>query len=89
MRVWVRGSVWLCLSLLLWTAAQESTHSHPTRSDAASCPVCLAAHTASPAPNSSDSTPAFAAVGLLQDEVVVANARLEFSDLDVRGPPVL
>ena len=89
MRVWVRWSVWLCLSLLLWTVAEESTHNHPNRSDAASCAVCLAAHTASPAPRSADSTPAFAAVDTLQEEPVVANARLEFSDLDIRGPPAL
>ena len=29
MRVWVRWSAWLCLSLMLWTAAAESTHNHP------------------------------------------------------------
>jgi len=89
MRIWVRFSAWLCLSLLLWTVAQESTHTHSTRTDAATCAVCLAAHTASPAPYSADSTPAFAAVGLLQEEAVVANVRLEFSDLGNRGLPVL
>lgn len=89
MRVWVRWSAWLCLSLLLWTAAEESTHNHPSRIDAATCAVCLAAHTANPAPHSSDSTPAFAAVGFLQEVVVVATARLESSHLDIRGPPVL
>ena len=69
-------------------AAEESTHSCRTRTVAASSAVCLAAaHTVSPAPNSSDATPAFAAVGVLQNEVVLANA--EFSDLDIRGPPVL
>jgi hypothetical protein len=89
MQVWVRSSVWLCLSLLLWTVGVESTHNHPSRSDAASCTVCLAAHTANPAPHAADSTPAFATVGMLQEEPVSANARLEFSHLEIRGPPVL
>lgn len=89
MRVCLRWSAWLCLSLMLWTAAAESTHCHPSRTDTASCAVCLAAHTANPAPNSTDSTPAFTAVGVLDEEAVVLTARLEFSDLDIRGPPVL
>jgi len=36
-----------------------------------------------------DATPVFAAVGITQDEAVVAKARLDFSDLGIRGPPVL
>jgi hypothetical protein len=89
MRFWVKWSAWLCLSLMLWTATAESTHNHPSFSDAASCAVCMAAHTASPAPHSADATPAFAAVGMLHEEAVEANIRFEFSDLEIRGPPVL
>jgi hypothetical protein len=89
MRTWVKWSAWICLSLMLWTAAEESTHNHPSFSDAASCALCLAAHTANPAPYSADTTPAFATVGVLDEEVVVANARFEFSDLEIRGPPIL
>jgi hypothetical protein len=89
MRSWVRWSACLCLSLLLWTAAAESTHNHPSQSENAACAICLAAHTASPAPISADTTPVFAAIGLTQEKEVVAKARLDFSDLGIRGPPVL
>ena len=89
MRLWLRWSAWLCLSLLLWTAAQESTHHHPTRIDAASCAICLAAHTATPAAHSSTSAPAFAMVGVVHEEALVSYLRIESSDLGIRGPPVL
>jgi hypothetical protein len=89
MKLWLRWSAWLALSLLLWTVAAESTHNHPTRADAASCSVCVAAHSASPAPHSSDAKPVFAAVGLLREEAVIARARFDFSVLGIRGPPAL
>jgi hypothetical protein len=31
--MWKRWSTWLCLSLMLWTVAAESTHNHPTRTE--------------------------------------------------------
>ena len=89
MRYWMKWSAWLCLSLMLWTAAAESTHNHPSQTEAASCSICVVAHTASPAPVSVHRTPFFAAVGLLREERVLAKARLDFSDLGIRGPPVL
>jgi len=88
MRSWLRSCAWLCLSLLLWTVVVESTHNHPNQSENATCTICLAAHTASPAPTSTDATPVFAAIGIAQEEAVVAQARLDFSDLGNRGPPV-
>jgi len=88
-RYWVKWSAWLCLSLMVWTAAAESTHNHPSQTEAASCSICVVAHTASPAPISVQRAPFFAAVGLLQEEGVLANARLDFSDLGIRGPPAV
>jgi len=87
MRLWMRWLAWLCLSLMLWTATAESIHNHPNQSESASCAICLAALTASPSPSSTATTPVFAAVGLAQEEAVVAPAQLEFSDLGIRGPP--
>jgi len=89
MRLWMRWSAWLCLSLLLWTVAAESTHHHPSQSENASCSICMAAHSASPAISSGQATPVFATVGLLREEAVVAKARLDFSELGIRGPPTL
>jgi len=89
MRLWLRWSACLCLSLICWTAAAESTHHHPDLTESGSCVLCVVAHTASPAPNSTDSTPAFTTVGLWHEKTVVANVRLYFSDLTNRGPPAL
>jgi len=87
MRVWVRWSAWLCLSLMVWTVAVESTHNHPNQTDSASCVICVAAHSASPAVSSVHGTPVFGAIGLFHEEDVVAKVRLDFSDLGIRGPP--
>lgn len=87
MRLWLRWSAWLCLSLMLWTVAAESTHNHPSKTDAASCSICVVAHSASPTVNCSQATPVFAAIRLLQAEEVVAKARFDFSDRGIRGPP--
>jgi hypothetical protein len=89
MRVWGRWSAWLCLSLLLWTAAAESTHHHPSQTEAVSCSICAVAHTASPAATASSRSPVFAAVGLCHDKETVAQARVSFSELEIRGPPVV
>jgi hypothetical protein len=89
MRLWVRWSSWLCLSLMLWAAAVESTHNHPTQTESASCSICMAAHSASPTVSSSQTTPLFAAIGLLQEEDVIAKAQFDFSNLGIRGPPAL
>jgi hypothetical protein len=74
---------------MLWTVAAESTHNHPNRTESTSCPICVEAHSASPAALSGHATPVFAAVGLLQEENVVAKARFDFSDLGIRGPPAV
>jgi hypothetical protein len=87
MRFWVRWSAWLCLSLMLWTAAVESTHNHPSQTEAASCSICVVAHTASPTASTAQGAPVFAAVDLFHEEDAIAKARLEFSDQGTRGPP--
>lgn len=87
MRNWMRCLACFCLSLMLWTAAAESTHNHPSQTEAASCSICVAAHTASPAVAISHGAPQFRAVGLFHEKDIVTNAQLEFSDLGIRGPP--
>lgn len=89
MRSWIRWSAWICLSLMLWTTAVESIHSHPGPNEAATCSICVVAHTASPAVNAVHSTPFFSAVGIFHEEEFVANARLDFADLGIRGPPAV
>ena len=89
MRLWVRWSAWLALSLMFWTVAAESTHTHPNQTESASCSICIAAHSASPTVSSVQAAPVFAAIGLLREEDVIAKTRFDFSELGIRGPPVL
>jgi hypothetical protein len=87
MRLWLRWSAWLCLSLIFWTAAAESTHSHPNLAQASSCSVCVAAHSSSPTASSTHAQPVFATIGVLRDEEVLAKAEFDASSLGIRGPP--
>jgi hypothetical protein len=80
---------WLCLSLMLWTAVAESTHNHPNKAEAASCSICVVAHTTTPTASCSHAQPVFAAIGLLQEEEVIAKARLSVFELGIRGPPAV
>jgi hypothetical protein len=87
MRLWIGGWAWLSLSLMLWTAAAESTHNHATQLESATCSICVAAHSASPILSSVQAAPIFAAVGLLLEQDIVAKARIPFADQGIRGPP--
>jgi hypothetical protein len=87
MRSVYRWSAWFCLSLMLWTAALESVHHHPSQNDAASCSICVAAHSTTPTVSSTHVRPVFTTVGVLREEAVLANARLDVFELGIRGPP--
>lgn len=89
MRSTVRWLAWLCLSLVLWTAVAESTHNHPNQSESNSCSICVAAHSTAPAASCNPARPVFAAIGLLQEEEVIAKARLSVFELGIRGPPAV
>ena len=89
MRFTCRWLTWLCLSLMLWTAVVESTHNHASQTESASCSICVAAHTSTPTASCNHAQPVFEAVGLLQEEAVIAKARLSVFDLGIRGPPAV
>jgi hypothetical protein len=89
MRLWMRWSAWFCVSLMFWAALAESSHHHPTRTESASCSICVVAHSTRPTASSSQAAPVFTAINLLREEDVVAKARFDFSDRGIRGPPVL
>ena len=74
---------------MVWAAAVESTHNHATQNDAATCSICVVAHSANPTLSFSHAVPLFAAIGLLREEDPVAKARLDFSEAGIRGPPAL
>jgi hypothetical protein len=89
MRLWLRWPAWLCLSLVFWMAAAESTHNHPNPVKAASCSICVAAQSSSPTASSSHTQPVFATVSVLRDEEVLSKAEFDASSLGIRGPPAI
>jgi hypothetical protein len=74
---------------MLWTAVVESTHNHAKSTESSSCQICMVAHSASPAVSSHQARPVLEAVELLQEEEVIAKARLNVFDLGIRGPPAV
>ena len=74
---------------MLWTAVAESTHNHPNKTEAISCSICVMAHSTAPVISSHQAKPVFEAVGLLQEEEVIAKARISISELGIRGPPTV
>lgn len=89
MRFTSRWLTWLCLSLMLWGAVAESTHSHPNKTESASCSICVVAHGTAVTPTSNHIRPIFAAIGVLQQEDVVAKAGPALLEFGIRGPPAL
>ena len=89
MTLWTRWSAWFCLSLMLWTAAVESAHHHANKTEPVSCSICVVAHTTAPIASSHHAKPFFTAIGLLQEEETIAQARLHSSDRGIRGPPAI
>jgi len=87
MRLWVRLLACVCLLLMMWTVAAETSHHHPNRTESSSCSICVVAHSASPVVSTAQAAPIFAAVGLFREKNVVVKARLDFSHLGIRGPP--
>ena len=87
MRSVIRCAAWVCLSLMLWTAAAEPLHSHPNQLQSASCSMCMLAHSATPV-GVAHAAPIFSAIGVLQEEEIVAEVWVTGFELVIRGPPV-
>jgi hypothetical protein len=89
MRLSFRWLAWFCLSLMLWTAVVESTHSHANKTESAACSICVVAHSTTPTAIANYTRPVFGTVGLLQEEELIAQVRLSVFDLGIRGPPAV
>ncbi len=79
---------WLCLALMLWSVFAFAAHSHLRTNDSATCRVCVAAHSASPAVHAHARNPVFFTVRLVQTaDPTSAKQRLIAFALTVRPPP--
>jgi hypothetical protein len=88
MRPFSRWSAWLCLLLILWSAAIVAVHHHDKGAEAAHCTVCMAFHGAAPAPQIVLPRTTFAAVSpVTPGPVAAAKQHLAIFALAVRPPP--
>jgi hypothetical protein len=78
---------WLCLLLILGSAAEFALHQHSSATEAAKCTVCVAAHSASPKSASAPRPTAFVVFSTFTAEPVLAKRRLVSFALCVRPPP--
>jgi hypothetical protein len=90
MRSVLKQIAWVCLLLTLLSAYSIVTHQHSSSENEAQCPVCVIAHSASPAVAPSLPGAILVLVLLLiLAEPVPAKQRLVPSALTVRPPPVV
>jgi len=89
MRLASRWLGFLCLLLMLWTAAAEPLHHHPGKAASSGCSLCVVAHSATPTANLNNDRPVLVAVGFLHTDVVRTQTLLATLDLGIRGPPAI
>jgi hypothetical protein len=81
---------WVCLLLTLWSAIGFVAHHHSSAAEAATCTVCVAAHSASPKTPSTLQKTAFVRVSACEPEPVsTRRQRLIAFALSVRPPPTV
>ena len=88
MRIALRCTTWLCLSVMLWTASAEPAHNHSRLASSGSCTLCIATHNVAPPPVLADRGPKLVAVEvvlLVPASPVLLAATPIFG---VRGPPL-
>lgn len=84
-----RRIAWLSLLLTLWSAFAFAVHRHSSQDESATCPVCVAAHSASPASVAPSPKPVFRRVTQFRPQPADAKQRLVAFALSVRPPPSL
>lgn len=88
MRPVVKRIACLCVLLTLWSAMAFASHVHLHPADAARCSICVAAHSASPAPPAAVvPIPLLTIADVPVQPVRAAMRRLAIFALSVRPPP--
>jgi hypothetical protein len=78
-----------CLLLTFWSAIAFAAHHHSNRTEAATCTVCVAAHSAAPKATASLLKAKFIPISTFLPEPVFAEQKLLAFALSVRPPPVI
>jgi hypothetical protein len=80
---------WLSLLLTLWSVFAFAVHHHSSQDESASCQVCVAAHSASPAHATLALRPLFRHIEALRAQPAAAKQHLIAFALSVRPPPIV
>jgi hypothetical protein len=89
MRSFVKCVALVCLLLTFWSAVAVVTHHHANDTEAASCTVCMAAHSAAPTPTTNLLKTTFTALSTYRAEPDFAKEALVVFALSIRPPPAV
>lgn len=89
MRSILKRVAWLSLLLTLWSAFAFAVHRHSSQDESATCRVCVAAHSATPAHASPTPKPVFHRVVRYRPKPAAAKQWLVAFALYVRPPPAV
>jgi hypothetical protein len=87
MRSLFKRTAAVCLLLILWSAVAAIAHHHSSQIDFLKCPVCAAAHSASPNSITPLAKVSFVPESTVEAEPLAAKQRVESFALSVRPPP--
>jgi len=88
MRSFSKPVAWFCLLLMCGSAWVVAVHHHADEAKAASCQVCIAAHTAAPTTTLPNPKPIFWRLFAVVPEISDAKQRLLAFALVIRPPPL-
>ncbi len=88
MRSFSKPVAWFCLLLMFGSAWVVAVHNHADEAKAASCQVCIAAHSATPATALPTAKPIFWRLFAVVLEISDAKQRLLAFALVIRPPPL-
>jgi hypothetical protein len=77
----------VCMLLTFWSVIAVVAHQHSSTTEASTCSICVAAHSASPKINANPLKATFIAVSTIKAQPVSAKQRLVIFALTVRPPP--
>jgi hypothetical protein len=88
MRSFSKPIAWLCLLLIVGSTWAAAVHKHADEANAASCQVCIAAHSSAPTTALSTPKPVFQRLLAVAAQISDAKQRFLAFALFIRPPPI-
>lgn len=87
MRSTLKATASLCLLLMLWSGVAVATHQHATKTDSATCQICVVAHSTAPKAVAARPKPTFIRVAAYEPRTISLSRWLLAFPLNNRPPP--